>query len=83
MRFTVVWDPTAERDLTNFWLQAPDQQAIADAADEIDRLLRLFPLRVGTPFGSDRILTVEPLEVVYTVSAADCLVTVLSVVLVP
>ncbi len=34
MRFTVTWDPPAEAELTNLWLNAPDQQAIADAADE-------------------------------------------------
>jgi hypothetical protein len=42
MHFTVTWDPSAEAELTNIWLTAPDRQAVADAADEIDRLLRLF-----------------------------------------
>jgi hypothetical protein len=79
MRFTVTWDPPALAELTNLWLNAPDQQAVADAADEIDRLLRLFPLTAGEAHGADRRLAVEPLQVLFTVSPDDCLVRVFHV----
>jgi hypothetical protein len=31
MRYTVLWTPTAERDLTELWLDAPDREAIRQA----------------------------------------------------
>ena len=37
MIFTVVWVPSAERHLTNLWMDAPDRQTVADSADRIDR----------------------------------------------
>jgi len=79
MRYTVVWVSAAERELGDLWLQASDRRDVADAADEIDRRLRLTPLSVGASYDDDRLLTVPPLEVVYRVSPDDYLVTVLSV----
>jgi hypothetical protein len=64
-------------------MQAPDQQALTDASDEIDRLLRMSALTVGEDYGPDRRLIVEPLEVIYSVSPDDCLVRVLQVALFP
>ena len=83
MRCTVVWDPDAQDELARFWMQASDPQALADASDEIDRLLKSSALTVGEEFGSDRRLIIEPLEVIYTVSPDDCLVRVLQVDLLP
>jgi plasmid stabilization system protein ParE len=80
MRCTVVWDPKAENDLATIWTFAPDQQAVAVAADEIDRLLRIRSLTVGEEFGKDRRLEVKPLAVVYSVYPDDCLVRVQQVV---
>lgn len=37
MKYTVVWNETAEVDLAALWIEADDRQAIADAADRIDR----------------------------------------------
>lgn len=79
MRYTVVWDPRPTQDLADIWTRAPDRQAVADAADEIDRVLRGAPLSVGAAHGDDRRLTVSPLEVIYTVSPGDRLVTILHV----
>lgn len=47
MPCTVVWDSDTRDDLATIWLGAPNQQAVADAADEIDRLLAASPLDVG------------------------------------
>jgi hypothetical protein len=81
MRYTVVWDPDAQDDLARIWMQAHDPQAVADASDQIDRLLKTSALTVGEDYGPDRRLIVEPLEVIYSVSPDDCLVQVLQVAL--
>ena len=74
MRFTVTWSTRAVDQLALLWTDARDQKAVADAADEIDRLLRTSPEQVGTEFGSDRLLTVDPLMVVFWVRPQDRLV---------
>jgi hypothetical protein len=79
MRYTVVWDDLAEAALANLWTGAIDQQAIADAADTIDRLLRARPEAQGQPDNGYRRLVVKPLEVVFTVSPDDLLVCVTQV----
>jgi hypothetical protein len=82
MHYTVAYDPQALAALTRYWINAPDQQAVANAANEIDRLLKTSPSTCGQPFHSLRRLTVGPLEVLYGVSQADCLVYIISVRLV-
>ncbi len=71
MPYTVTWDPDALRELADIWNNAPDRQAVADAADEIDRALRTAPLRVGEAAGRVRRFRYEPLEVLYEVSEDD------------
>jgi hypothetical protein len=73
---TVIWLAGPLNALAQIWTQAPDRQAVADAADEIDRLLGLVPTSVGVPHGSFRLLRIDPLEVLYSVSLDDCRVTV-------
>ncbi len=80
MTFTVVWRPEAERALADLWNHAEDRQAITDAADTIDALLRTGPLEVGESRVVDiRILTVFPLSVYYDVHEEDRLVAVWAV----
>lgn len=79
MRNTVVWDASALDELTVIWNQAADRQAIADAADEIDRLLRTSAAIVRQGDGLHCRLVVDPLEVIFTYSPNDCLVQVLQV----
>ncbi|TMQ34281.1 MAG: hypothetical protein E6K70_08510 [Planctomycetota bacterium] len=79
MRFTVIWDESVQDELARIWLQAADQQAVADAADHIDQLLKFSPEGVGQAYDGDRRLIVEPLEVIYSVSMEDCMVRVLHV----
>ncbi len=74
MRYTVAWNPAAQRELARLWNQAPDRRAVSDAANLIDRMLARNPLGLGRPYGSDRVLKVRPLEVLYSVSPGDCMV---------
>lgn len=71
MRFTVTWRPSAERDATELWLAARDQQAIAQSIDRIDALLSTNPEHIGEEFYGDRLLVVPPVHVIYRVSSAD------------
>jgi hypothetical protein len=52
MRYTVLWLPSAEAALTNLWLRASDQQAIADAANRLDRALAIDPDAKGHRLGN-------------------------------
>jgi len=80
MRFTVVYLPSAERQLAALWLSAADQSAVTRASDTIDRLLTSTPLIVGESRVSNlRILFEEPLAVLYDVREADHLVKVWAV----
>jgi hypothetical protein len=83
MRYTVVWVPSALNELARIWIGTSDQQAVADAADLIDKVLRTSPERVGVDWGGERYVEVEPLAVVFTVDPGDCLVRVLEVWLLP
>lgn len=80
MTFTVVWRPSAERNLAQAWLDAVDRQAVRDATDAIDALLRTAPDEVGESRASaTRILTVSPLTVYYDVHHDDRVVAVWAV----
>lgn len=47
MNYTVRWLPPAEAKLRALWLRAADSEAIADAADAVNRLLRDAPFDHG------------------------------------
>jgi len=47
MPFTVVWLPSAQAELANIWTASLNRQAVADAANRIDRVLRLNPETVA------------------------------------
>ncbi len=80
MKWTVLYRPSAQDHLANIWLTAPDQQAVADAADEIDRILAANPLDAGeSRGGNSRIIIERPLTVLYDVYTDDSLVEVFAV----
>jgi plasmid stabilization system protein ParE len=79
MRFTVIWRRRAQGELADVWTDSPDRQAVSDAADRIDRILRIDPHLKGRPFDGDRILVEEPLAVVFSVNPGDRKVEVLAV----
>lgn len=73
MTYTVGWTKSAEDRLCEIWLQADDRQAVANASDEIDVLLRHRPNEVGEiRKNRNRLLRVAPLEVYYKVFDDDC-----------
>jgi hypothetical protein len=77
MNYTVVWRPTAEQALAQIWIDAVDRQAVTDAADLIDAILRTSPHDVGeSRAGNTRILTVMPLSIYYDIHEEDRLVAV-------
>jgi hypothetical protein len=47
MNYVVDWMPAAESDLAAVWVAADDQDAVAEAAEWIDRRLGRAPLTFG------------------------------------
>ena len=79
MRYTVIWHPAARDELALAWTQAPNRQAVTDAADRIDSVLRVDPEAKGVDFYGDRLFVEPPLAVTFTVYAADRIVQILQV----
>ena len=80
MKWTVIYRPPAQDELASIWLSAPDPQAVADAADKIDRILASNPLEAGESRGGNtRIIVEQPLTVLFDVFPDDGLVEVFSV----
>jgi plasmid stabilization system protein ParE len=79
MSYMVVWLPSAINELADIWNRARDRQAVSEAANRIDRLLRIDPERKGQPFHQRRVLADTPLVVTFAVHPDDCRVDVLQV----
>jgi hypothetical protein len=80
MKYTVVWEPAAERKLAELWNAGPDRADITMAADAIDRVLGRDASTQGEARdGNTRILIRSPLAVYFEVREADCLVSVYAV----
>ena len=77
MKYTVIWQPDAANELARLWLDSTDRQAVADAANEIDRLLSENPYdeKYEVVWGEGAI-AVLPLGVDFEVSGHDMKVTV-------
>ena len=75
----MTWLPPARDELARLWNQGLDRQAIADAANSIDRELGIDPEQKGRPFGSKRFFRAPPLVVAFEVIADDRLARVLQV----
>jgi plasmid stabilization system protein ParE len=71
MRYTVVWSEAAQNELARIWLQAPNRQAVTQAAHWIEAKLAVFPETKGEEFYGDRLLVRPPLHVVFAVSPDD------------
>jgi len=79
-RYTVVWHQGAHDELARLWLDAPDRNAVRQAADAVDRELGTDAAGKGAPVSEDlRRLIVPPLRVLFSVSEADRMVRVLGV----
>jgi hypothetical protein len=80
MKWTVLYRASAQDHLANIWLNAPDQQAVANAADKVDRLLAKDPLEAGeSRDGNSRVIIEPPLTMMYDVYPDDNLVEVFAV----
>lgn len=80
MTYTVTYKPSAEAELADLWINAPDRQAVTDAANRIDALLRTDPHNQGESRDEQtRLLFERPLAVLFEVSEADRIVQVLNV----
>lgn len=80
MKFTVVWSPVSSARLARLWLRSANRQLIRKAADSIDAQLKHDPDQIGeSRSGTRRIVHEPPLGVVFSVNAADRMVTVLDV----
>ena len=80
MRYTVLWVPSAERDLAAIWIDSKDRTAVASAANTIDALLRDDAPSQGEPcFDTVRSVVVTPLGVDFEVFEEDRIVRVLAV----
>jgi len=79
MRRTVTWEPVAENQLINLWIQAPDQQDVADASNRIEQALKRDAKRKGQPLGRFRTYRDDPLAVLYLVLPDDCMVKIVQV----
>ena len=82
MIYTVGWTRPARNALATLWnINVSDRKAITNAANAIDRELRIDADRRGVPhFGGRRLLHVPPLAVVFRVNPGDCTATVVQVV---
>ncbi|MCE9544795.1 MAG: hypothetical protein K8T25_04650 [Planctomycetia bacterium] len=80
MKYTVLWTPSAERQLTRLWLDATDRDAVRGAADRLDEILAERPSTLGeSRHGEFRIALIPPLGFEYKVQEADRLVKVIAV----
>jgi hypothetical protein len=80
MRYTVLWQPTAEAALATLWTTAPDRHAVAAAADHIDAQLQRDPHSFGESRSGMRRIGIElPLGVDFEIREDDRQVLVLRV----
>jgi len=80
VNYTVIWLESAEVELADLWLNAPDRERVTAAAHELDIRLGANPGIEGeSRKGNRRILLVAPLGVTYEVHPDDRLVRVLEV----
>jgi len=80
MIFTVTWAAAPVQMLADIWNRATDRTAVAIAADEIDRELRVDPDTLGRPSGDNRrTYRHAPLAVEFEVDEPNRIVTVLTV----
>jgi len=80
MKWTVIYRPSAQDQLADIWLSAPDPQAVAEAAGAIDRILASNPLDASeSRGGNSRTIIQRPLTVLYDVYQDDALAEVFAV----
>ena len=72
MIYTVTWSPSAEADLAELWMRAPDPAAFTRSANKVDAILKSDPYSHSeSRSGEDRILLVAPVGILFKVSEND------------
>jgi len=79
MTFTVVWLPSAEVELENLWLSAPDKAAVTRASNLIDRELANNPFSKTTRIDNLHSMRRDPLVVLCEIDLDDRMVCVIEV----
>jgi hypothetical protein len=79
MRFTIVSLASVDDALTELWLNAPDPQAVREAADWIERQLKNNPLAKVTAVDDAYFIRRDPLVALCRISIDDRLVTVIDI----
>jgi hypothetical protein len=80
MKYTVVWDSPAERELTQMWLGSRMRHAIKEAADRIDAALQRSPHDCGESRDAGRRIMLEPpVGILFAVDESERRVRVVSV----
>ncbi len=79
MKYTVTWMPVAGNELARLYNQSLDRQAVTDAANLIDRELKIDPEHKSRVFGGMHFFRAPPLVVAFEVIPDDRLVRVLQV----
>jgi hypothetical protein len=80
MTFTVTYKPSAEQELADVWINAPDRQAVTSAGNRIDQLLRTNPHQQGEARQDNvRVFVERPPAVQFEIHDDDCWVEVLRV----
>ena len=80
MRYQVFWTEAAEAELASIWVAADDRHAVSQAADGLDRELRMAPNQVGeSRSGNRRIAHWLPLGISFEVCEEDRQVSVVAV----
>ena len=80
MKFTVNWTAKAEEALARYWLAARDRISIDEAIVVIEHELATNPMNVGeSRFGNFRVMTIEPMFVVFSVWPDDRLVKIVQI----
>lgn len=72
MKWTVIWQKAASDQLAEIWVNAHDRQAVADAADRIDRQLGKQADTAGeSRDNQSRVVVDSPLVVHFVVDQGD------------
>lgn len=80
MNYAVAWKPSAEQELAQIWLNAPDRPAVTEAANRLDALLQADPYATSESRGGPtRILIEDPLAVLFEVDDDSHFVDVLKI----
>lgn len=80
MKYTVVWQPSAQQELTDLWIESARRNALTAAADEFDRMASTNPEVLGeSRDATRRIVILGRLVVLFAVHELDRQVIVLDV----